>query len=45
MFKLIRKVRKKFLKQEISDSPEERIILTNDLIFPMKRSMRYLFMT
>ena len=42
---LIRKPPKKFCKQKISDSLKERIILTNDNILPMKRSMCYLFMT
>ena len=42
---LIRKPPKKFCKQKISDSLEKRIILTNDYILPMKRSMCFLFMT
>ena len=39
---LIRKPPKKFCKQKISDCLEERIILTNDYILPMKR---YLVLT
>ena len=42
---LIRKPPKKFCKQKISDSLEERITLTNDYILPMRRSMCFLFMT
>ena len=42
---LIRKPPKKFFKQKISDSLEERIVLTNDYILPMKRWMCFLFMT
>ena len=36
---------KQFCKQKISDSLEERIILTNDYILPMKRSMCFFFTT
>ena len=42
---LIRQPPKKFSKQKISDSLEERITLTNDYILPMKRSMCYLVLT
>ena len=42
---LIRKPPKKFCEQKISDSLEERIILTNDYTLPMKRSMCYLVLT
>ena len=42
---LIRRPPKKFCKQKISDSLEERIVLTNDYILAMKRSMCYLSMT
>ena len=42
---LIRKPPKRFCKQKISDCLEERIILTNDYILPMKPSMCYLVLT
>ena len=42
---LIRKPPKKFCEQKISDSLEEKIILTNDYTLPMKRSMCYLVLT
>ena len=42
---LIRKPPKKFCKQKISDSLEEWIILTNDYILPIKRSMCYSVLT
>ena len=42
---LMRKPSKKFCKQRIWDSLEERITLTNDYILPMKRSMCYLVLT
>ena len=42
---LMRKPPKKFCKQRISDSLEERITLTNDYILSMKRSMCYLVLT
>ena len=42
---LIRQPPKKFSKQKISDSLQERITLTNDYILPMKRSMCYLVLT
>ena len=42
---LISKPPKKFCEQKISDSIEERIILTNDYTLPMKRSMCYLVLT
>ena len=45
LIQLIRKPPKKFCRQKISDSLEERIILTNDYILPMKRSMCYLVLT
>ena len=42
---LVRKPPKKFFKQKKWDSLEERIILTNDNILPMKRSMCFLLVT
>ena len=42
---LIGKPPNKFCKEKISDSPEPRIILTNDYTLPLKRSMCYFFMT
>ena len=45
LYYLIRKPPKKFCEQKISDSLEERIILTNDRKLPMKRSMCQLDLT
>ena len=36
---LIRKLPTKFCKQNISDSLNERLILTNDYLLPIKRSV------
>ena len=45
LYYLIRKPPKKFCEQKISDSLEERIIVTNDRKLPMKRSMCHLDLT
>ena len=45
LYYLIRKPPKKFCEQKISDSLEERIIVTNDRKLPMKRSMCQLDLT